>query len=290
MRHLFIRRRYLIIIVLLGTLNSIKAQDTLFYKNGQQVICKILEIGDDKIKYRETSSPEGPDFSISTDRLKSIGLESGRRIEYKTNSLKRQPPDEKQLNKKNALKIAPFSPFFGNLVFGLEHVQKPGFNWEIEAGILGVSNRLLFNDVHYGFWIYTGPKLNLERSTIIPGEQYFHPLHGFYFRPEIGFEYQSGSKNLYIFNTGDEKVSYELFHYGTMLNFGYQWYVANSMTIDMWLGIGAAYNDLSFIDKSKYPAHKDWPSVRSRSVLSYAKEGGDVNIAFNSGFKIGFVF
>lgn len=55
----------------------VKAQDMIVKKDGSIVKAKILEVGDDAIKYKKADNPDGPTYSVSKSNLTSINYANG---------------------------------------------------------------------------------------------------------------------------------------------------------------------------------------------------------------------
>lgn len=68
---------YTTLILVFASILSFKAQDMLVKSDGTIVKAKIIEIGEDVIKYKKADNPDGPVYSISTENLTSINYENG---------------------------------------------------------------------------------------------------------------------------------------------------------------------------------------------------------------------
>lgn len=84
---------------------SLPAQDTIFNKDGTQVIAKVLEIGE-LIKYRKTDNPDGPLYSVEKKEIRAIRYSNGVLEEIKSPELplppaySYMPPDSLRKRKK----------------------------------------------------------------------------------------------------------------------------------------------------------------------------------------------
>jgi len=275
----------LVNLAILGT-----SQDTLFKKVGDPIICKVTEIGEDEVKYKMLDNADGPTYSIAAAKLKYIRLKNGTEHRFTESEMLATGADSKTLNKKNAIKIAPFSPLFGTITLGYERVQKFGLHWEGEVGIIGMGSTDNFNKNQKGAWFYGGPKMLLRNETYTKGERYYHFLHGTYFRPELGFEYQTGRERVFTSNMDRIDANYTLVHLGLMLNIGKQWVIADIMTLDIWLGLGMASNNLNY-DKKEIRTNYDlFEGIRSRAVESSMGNNGEIGFSGQAGVKLGVIF
>ena len=68
--------RILFLTFLLCTAKSF-AQDTVFYRDGTLRYVKVLEIGEDKVKYKNSNNPDGPDYIINKRDVQRIGYKNG---------------------------------------------------------------------------------------------------------------------------------------------------------------------------------------------------------------------
>ena len=266
------------------------SQDTLFKKVGDPIICKVIEIGEDEVKYKTLDYLDGPSFSISASKLNYIRLANGTVHRFEENEMMATGADNKLLEKKNAIKISPFRLLLGSLNLGFEHVQKFGLHWEGEVGLIGIGNKDNLNRNEKGAWVYGGPKMLLRKETYSKGERYYHYLHGSYFRPQIGFEYQTGIDRGYDSNLDNVESKYKLVHFGLMLNIGKQWVLGDIMTLDIWFGIGMASNNLDYDKKDLSSSYSFYGDVRSRGVLSNSGNNGEITLAGQAGLKLGVIF
>lgn len=67
----------LIGILFVAGLVCAKAQDVIVKANGDRVFAKILEVGDDVVKYKDYNNQNGPDYTIKTSDFEKITLANG---------------------------------------------------------------------------------------------------------------------------------------------------------------------------------------------------------------------
>lgn len=69
--------RQLLVFLFILCSTTVFAQDVIVKKDGKSVLVKVLEVGQDKVKYKKHSNLNGPTYSISTSELLSINYENG---------------------------------------------------------------------------------------------------------------------------------------------------------------------------------------------------------------------
>lgn len=76
-----IRNRKLLKMLMAFTLNSIAilalSQDTLHFRNGSPLVCKVIEISPLEIKYKKIENAEGPVYIINKEDIKLINYQNG---------------------------------------------------------------------------------------------------------------------------------------------------------------------------------------------------------------------
>jgi hypothetical protein len=63
--------------ILLLTLNSLFSQDTIYFKSGDSLLSKVLEINLEDVKYKKFSYLEGPTYTILKTDIKEIVYQNG---------------------------------------------------------------------------------------------------------------------------------------------------------------------------------------------------------------------
>ena len=77
-------KKLVLLSVLLMASCFVKAQDMIVKKDGSIVKAKVLEIGDDAIKYKKSDNLDGPTYSVSKSNLTSINYENGKVEKFET--------------------------------------------------------------------------------------------------------------------------------------------------------------------------------------------------------------
>jgi hypothetical protein len=70
-------RFLLIFTVIIVSSTILKAQDTLFFKSGDKISSKILEVSGSEVKYKKENNPDGPTFITSNTDINYIRYKNG---------------------------------------------------------------------------------------------------------------------------------------------------------------------------------------------------------------------
>lgn len=171
--------------------------------------------------------------------------------------------------KKRALKFEFFSPLYGTLNFGYEQTLSNRVNLDMGAGIIGVG----FNEtaeVSNGVFVRGGARLYFSPDYYTDDLKYFSDFQGGYFRPELIFSF-------FNFDYTDDfgvDLKGDNASMGIQLNLGKQWAIANTVSLDLWGGLG--YN-INFNDDSDEMPFK----------YAYVGGSGGVPLSFSFGFSVG---
>lgn len=69
--------RKLLVCLLLLCAASVSAQDVIVKKDGSTILSKVLEVGQDEVKYKNFSNLDGPTYTIRKSELQSINYQNG---------------------------------------------------------------------------------------------------------------------------------------------------------------------------------------------------------------------
>lgn len=69
--------KQLLVFLLLLCSASVSAQDVIVKKDGSTILSKVLEVGQDVVKYKNFSNLDGPTYTISKSELQSINYQNG---------------------------------------------------------------------------------------------------------------------------------------------------------------------------------------------------------------------
>ena len=90
MKHLILSITGLLIV------NLTQAQDTLYTRNGDVINAKVAEITQLEIKYKKTSNPDGPLYTIDKDEVALIHYKNGSKDVFTENSSTNMDPQNQQ--------------------------------------------------------------------------------------------------------------------------------------------------------------------------------------------------
>lgn len=63
---------------------SVSAQDVIVKKDGSTILSKVLEVGQNEIKYKRFDNQEGPTYTISKSELQAINYQNGAKDTFST--------------------------------------------------------------------------------------------------------------------------------------------------------------------------------------------------------------
>lgn len=245
------------------------AQDTLVYKNGEQRIVKILEVGIDEVKYRSFYTENAPVNVVLKTDIKKILYADGTAVVMEVDPLDLTPTAE-GIKKTKAIKIEFFSPLTNDLAFAFEHLVKKGIAIEYKIGIIGVGFSQNNNNDNYsgyynysetvekasGLFIKAGVKFMNSPDYYQRGLKRTHPLRGGYIKPEIIFnKFDINTKittttnstsygpaptytPIYSQNTQTENYKATFTNFAVNIIFGKQRILSEIMALDYYIGIG----------------------------------------------------
>jgi hypothetical protein len=245
------RFRFLLFAFLLAL--SASAQDTLFKRNREILVVKVVEIGLNEIKYKNLGREDGPVIAISKDRLSKIVFADGvtqRLIPEMVD------PENYSGQRTNAIKLDFMSPLRNNLSFAYERSLHPGASVEMNLGIVGIGVGTEDWEKSSGAFIRLGYKFIRTPDFYLPGMRYSHVLKGPYIRPDLifgtyridhevsdnYFDPNPPYNYLYTLNRTDrQKITYGAFH----LSLGKQWVYDDVFLVDLFFGCGYVFSGQS---------------------------------------------
>jgi hypothetical protein len=71
------RKIFLAFAVLAGTVSMLNAQDVITLKNGNEIRAKVLEIGINEVKYKQSANQSGPTYTLNKSDIFRIKFENG---------------------------------------------------------------------------------------------------------------------------------------------------------------------------------------------------------------------
>lgn len=282
-------------LTILNALALFGQSDTIYTVEGDQVICKVVNIGDEKIKYERPEISDELTFNISTSRVAKISLKNGKVIYPNGKSEKKveksfdqlpQPEDQLALTdqRKNAIKVNFSAPIFATLELMYERNTGYGNSFEFGIAFKGKND---ISPIYTGVNLRAGYKFLKDPKNYLTQDKYAHILKGSYIKPEVIFSSLSGYVNQPDNNDGDVVNPNDNFRQSTamvfMLSIGNQIVYNNNFVVDIFLGAGYGFTDEDMVDNDD-------------KRMDYAMRGGlalmqgEPNIAVNAGVRIGFLF
>jgi hypothetical protein len=273
-------RKYLLFLVLslagfvLSSPDSC-AQDRIIRTNKDTVLAKVVEMTSDKIKFRRYGMKNGPILEIYKNQVSRIIYENGSELEiiydsyYVSPDLMVRPP-------KNVLKIDFLSPLFNQLTIGYERSIRMGMNLDVKGAVIGfrISEGI---DYAEGFFIKAGIKFVWTTETILRGLKYKHPLNGKYVKPELIYS---------LFDTFGEKGKITYSNYAICINFGNQYILWDTLTLDYYAGFGYGLQYSTYAPTSTYDRN-DVDLNYNHSHLYFGKK---LPLVLNGGVTVGLIF
>lgn len=306
--------------------------DTLFTRSNEKIPCKVLEIGVSEIKYKKANFLEGPTFIIEKSQVDYIIFASGIKDviqqeqpaapvyqnnpppAYQNNIAYGRPSQMPTMQKNRALKFEPIALLEGKIIFGYEQCLKLGFNIEAKFGYVNSTalNQSLNTNTAYifnGYPSYTKPvvtagflkagiKFTFGQDHRYKGEWYKHPLKGHFLRVNgivnnikvhyNQYLYQNLSGGASSYYAVDQAIAI----YGFVADYGYQFVLGNSVTLDMYIGMGfASYNRTSNLPSSQngyyyYSSYNQGSTYYSHMSVGMPNNGTS-GLIFNTGFTLG---
>ena len=257
------------------------SQDKIYKKNEEVILCKVIEIGEDVIKY---TLEETADLAYVLDKAKieKIVLENGKEMVFQS---KMTDASLYLGQSKNAFKIGLFSPLTGALNLGYERSIKPGMSLEGSIGLIGLGQDLDGNNAGGGY-LKAGIKFISTPDFELRGMRYSHLLKGFYFRPEVIISVYQRDIETFTYNPILGYFEYsdirkDVIAGALMLNVGKQWVMSDVFLVDLFVGVGYGLDNYnSTANRSEgYGPYYHYGFV----------VGEDIPLAGTIGFKVGFL-
>jgi hypothetical protein len=277
-------------LLLLVTLLAIQlfSQDKIYKLKGNVILAKVIEIGTDEIKYKLFESPDGPVYVVDKSTLNKIEFADGRVEKYKL-SIKDPQNYEGQLTK--AIKINFLAPLLGFTQFSYEKSISPLKGYELGLGIIGAGRNFQIDNYYvngqyqpykrnaFGLYIDAGYKFNKLPTFFSKGTRMMHIMQGTYVKPTATLGYYADNAINYKTNTPVLERRHNVFG-ALMLNFGHQWVFGDKLLLDMFYGLGYAF------DNSKGNDTYYTDNLYNHFVIQKTG-GGGANLGLSGGIKVG---
>lgn len=270
-------RKYIYLWPLIGLWANAYAQDTIFKKNNEVILSKVIEVNEKNVKYRLFHEPEGPLFILSITEIKKIQLSGGTVLEFQQKKKSEEEPrelSEKEkllLEKQKAAMIDFFAPIFGHIGGGYQWVLNSQMIGQVKFGYigLGANEDDPDRDVFTNYGLYVSPSVKLKTDfdfmkyaliVINPiigtaalllnknKKKLNHPLNTSYIKPQVSLAYKRTTETAFINNppgTFPQRISKkaDFNNYSAVINvcFGQQILVADFLLFDYFFGVGYGF-------------------------------------------------
>ena len=277
-------------IVILTSLQAL-AQDKIYKIKGPVINAKVIEIGTDEIKYKLSDNPDGPIYVVDKSTLKRIEYSNGK-IEKFQVSYKDPQNYEGQLNK--AVKLNFLSPLLGYTQFSFEKSISPLKGYELGLGIIGAGKNYQIDNYYingqyqmykrnaFGGFVDGSYKFNKLPTFFSKGTRMTHIMQGSYVKPTatIGFY----TDNALDYKTGNAVIEKRNNLFGAIiLNFGHQWVFGDKFLIDIYYGLGYAFDNIKKVDNNNNYYYSN--EIYNHFVVQ--KAGPGANLGISGGLKAG---
>ena len=265
------------------------SQDKIYKLKGTVINAKVIEIGTDEIKYKLFENPDGPVYVVDKSTLNRIEFANGK-VEKYTSSFKDPQNYDGQLTK--AIKFNFLSPLLGYAQFSFEKSVSPLKSYELGLGIIGAGKNYQIDNYYvngqyqpykrnaFGVFVDAGYKFNKLPNFFSKGTRMTHVMQGTYIKPTatLGFY----KDNALSYKTGNPVIINRHNIFGAIiLNFGRQWVFGEKFLVDLYYGVGYAF------DNTKNDNSNIYYSDNLYNHFVIQKAGSGANLGFSGGVKIG---
>ena len=290
-------KHLLLFITLIAASFGISAQDIIVKTDSTKVEAKITEISDFEIKYYDWDNQSGPLFIIAVDKIAYIKFANGKITNYANhaNSLSTDV-DAAAINRKNILKVSPFSPMTGHLDFEYERVFSKRMTCVSEVGIIGVNANKYADNKGLGVFFSGGVRFYKGQEIREKNTFYNNNFSGLYAQAKLGFEVYNFDYDYWEqTSTGSaEKTQNENVVGGSiMLGLGKQWVFGGRVTVDVGVALGYVFvNEFTYTTQESlwdgsYTANT---YTITNSLFHTGNFGNDLGLAGDAWLRVGYVF
>ncbi len=266
------------------------AQDKIYKLKGPAINAKVIEIGTDEIKYKLYDNPDGPVYVVDKSSLNRIEYSNGTTEKFQT-SFKDPQNYEGQLTK--AIKLNFLAPLLGYTQFSFEKSISPLKAYELGLGIIGAGKNYQIDNYYFngqyetyrrnafGVFVDAGYKFNKLPDFLRKGTRMTHIMQGTYIKPTATLGYYSD--NAISYKTGNAVVEKRNNLFGAiLLNFGHQWVFGDKFLVDIYYGVGYAFDNVKRDDNNNY-----YYSGEIFNHFVVQKAGPGANLGVGGGLKVG---
>ena len=98
--------KHLLVLLMLTCAVNLFAQDVIVKKNGSTVICRVIEVNTSEVVYKKWKDPNGGNYILNRNDIKSINYENGRKEEVSASSLNEFAPGNQNSGEQSLNDIA----------------------------------------------------------------------------------------------------------------------------------------------------------------------------------------
>ncbi len=281
------KKTFFTLLILIFT-SQLFAQDKIYKLKGAVINAKVIEIGTDEVKYKLFESPDGPVYVVDKSTLNRIEYADGRVEKYKV-SYKDPQSYEGQLTK--AIKLNFLAPLLGYSQFSFEKSISPLKSYELGFGVIGAGKNYQIDNYYFngqylpykrdafGGFVDAGYKFNKLPDFFNKGTRMTHIMQGSYIKPTatLGF-YTDNSLN---YKTGNPVLEKRHNIFGAIiLNYGHQWVFGDKFLIDIYGGLGYAFDNVKNDTNDGFS-----DNLYNHFVIQ--KTGQGANLGLSGGIKVG---
>ena len=282
-------KKIILFLLIIIVTTQLFAQDKIYKLKGTVINAKVIEIGTDEIKYKLFDSPDGPVYVVDKSTLNRIEFADGRVEKYK---LSYKDPQNYQGQLSKAIKINFLAPLLGYTQFSFEKSISPLKSYELGLGIIGAGKNYQIDDYYingqyqpykrnaFGGFVEAGYKFNKLPNFFSKGIRMTHIMQGSYVKPTatLGFY----TDNAISYKTGNPVLEKRNNVFGAIiLNFGHQWVFGDKFLIDIFYGLGYAFDNVKHDNNDSYYSS----NIYNHFVIQ--KAGPGANLGVSGGLKAG---
>jgi hypothetical protein len=250
----------------------VDAQDRIIKRSGQEIKCKITEVGVDEIKYILSESAGDVIFGIDKRDVERIIFENGKEMNFK---LEMESMDFYSTQRRNAIKTDFMMPLFGWTGLTFEHCIRPGRSVETSIGLIGLGRQFYDYQRDVGITIKAGYKFIQTPDFYLKGMRYAHILKGGYVRMEPAVSFISRNwHDEYNQTSGTDNI----YRVAALVVLGRQWVYSDVFLLDFYGGVGFGLSN-------------EWNNEHSEGAPGYGfiAATSKFPIAGTFGFRLGFL-
>jgi hypothetical protein len=290
-------KHLLLFITLIAASFGISAQDLIVKTDSTKVEAKITEISDFEIKYYDWDNQSGPLFIVAVDKIAYIKFANGKITNYANhaNSLSTDV-DAAAINRKNILKVSPFSPMTGHLDFEYERVFSKRMTCVSEVGIIGVNANKYADNKGLGVFFSGGVRFYKGQEIREKNTFYNNNFSGLYAQAKLGFEVYNFDYNYWTqTDDGSTEVTQNENVVGgsIMLGLGKQWVFGGRVTVDVGVALGYVFVNEFTYTTQEYVWDGSYTSntyTITNSLFHTGNFGNDIGLAGDAWLRVGYIF